>query len=239
MTEEIAITFAQLSLAPAVCRAIDEVGYETPLADPGRDHPAAAGGPRRRRPGADRHRQDRRLRPADPVAASTRAEGAAGPGADARPASSRCRSPRRSQTLRPHICRASTCCRSTAARSTALQLRQLRRGVQVVVGTPGRVMDHLRRAPSTCRSSARWCSTRPTRCCAWASSRTSSGSSRTTPPERQTALFSATMPHGDPQDRPRVPQRPGGDPHPDQDLDRRRPSRSATGRSAACRSSTP
>ncbi len=32
------------------------------------------------------------------------------------------------------------------------QLRQLRRGVQVVVGTPGRVMDHIRRGPSARQS---------------------------------------------------------------------------------------
>ena len=49
------------------------------------------------------------------------------------------------------------------------QLQALRRGVQVVVGTPGRIMDHLRRG--TLRLAA-----------------------LQTPPERQIALFSATMP---------------------------------------------
>ena len=37
------------------------------------------------------------------------------------------------------------CCRSTAARAIAPQLQALKRGVHVVVGTPGRVIDHLDR----------------------------------------------------------------------------------------------
>ena len=50
------------------------------------------------------------------------------------------------------------------------------------------------RAPSTSRTSTTWCSTRPTRCCRWASPRTSSASSADTPEYKQVALFSATMP---------------------------------------------
>ena len=48
-----------------------------------------------------------------------------------------------------------------------------------------------RSSSTACRSS---CSTRPTRCSTWASPRTSRRSSRRRPAERQTALFSATMP---------------------------------------------
>ena len=54
-----------------------------------------------------------------------------------------------------------------------VQLSALRRGVHVVVGTPGRVMDHLEKGTldlSDCGSSY---STRPTRCSTWASPRTS------------------------------------------------------------------
>jgi ATP-dependent RNA helicase DeaD len=40
------------------------------------------------------------------------------------------------------------------------QIRQLKRGVHVVVGTPGRVMDHMRKGTLK---------TRRTRCCAWVS----------------------------------------------------------------------
>jgi hypothetical protein len=64
------------------------------------------------------------------------------------------------------------------------QLRQLKRGVHVVVGTPGASWTTCAAAPSgrRCRP---WCWTRPTRCCAWASSTTSSGSSsrRRRPPD--------------------------------------------------------
>ena len=76
-------SFAALALAPAVQQVLADVGYESPVADPGRDHSAAAGRPRRARPGADRHRQDRRLRAADPVAAGSHARQAAGAGAGA------------------------------------------------------------------------------------------------------------------------------------------------------------
>jgi len=58
-------------------------GLRIALADPGRHHPAADGGPRRAGPGADRHRQDRCVRAADPVAHRPEARQAAGPGAGA------------------------------------------------------------------------------------------------------------------------------------------------------------
>ena len=75
------------------------------------------------------------------------------------------------------------------------QFRGLQRGPQIVVGTPGRVMDHMRRGKrSTLDTSSSSSSTRPTRCSTWASSRISSGSCEQVPAERQTALFSATMP---------------------------------------------
>ena len=74
-----------------------------------------------------------------------------------------------------------------------VQLSALRRGVHVVVGTPGRSWTTWRRARSTCPSCASWSSTRPTRCSRWASRTTSRRSSRRRP-RTSTALFSATMP---------------------------------------------
>lgn len=75
------------------------------------------------------------------------------------------------------------------------QLRQLRRGVHVVVGTPGRVMDHMRR--ETLDLSALKCLVLDEademlrmgfiEDVEWILEKT--------PPERQVALFSATMPH--------------------------------------------
>ena len=75
------------------------------------------------------------------------------------------------------------------------QLHSLRRGVHVVVGTPGRVMDHLKQGTlklDTAHSTSY--STRPTRCCAWASSTTSNGSSSRHRRSGRSPLFSATMP---------------------------------------------
>ena len=57
------------------------------------------------------------------------------------------------------------------------QLRALRQGVQIVIGTPGRIMDHIRRgtlALDRVCDGRFW--TRPTRCWTWASSRISSSS---------------------------------------------------------------
>jgi len=58
------------------------------------------------------------------------------------------------------------------------QLQALRRGVHVVVGTPGRVIDHLEKGSLDLSQLKTWCWTKRTRCCAWASSRTSSASCR-------------------------------------------------------------
>ena len=53
---------------------------------------------------------------------------------------------------------------------------------------------HQPRVAGARRRSARSCSTRPTRCSTWASPTTSSRSSSARPTDRQTVLFSATMP---------------------------------------------
>ena len=70
------------------------------------------------------------------------------------------------------------CCRSTAAQPIGRQLQALERGVDVVVATPGRALDHIGRGTlrpgAACAPS---CSTRPTRCSTWASPRTSRRSS--------------------------------------------------------------
>jgi hypothetical protein len=57
------------------------------------------------------------------------------------------------------------------------QVEALRKGVDVVVGTPAGCSTSPGRATSTCRRCRAWCSTRPTRCSTWASCPTSSASS--------------------------------------------------------------
>ena len=49
--------------------------------------------------------------------------------------------------------------------SMVVQLRQLSRGAHVIVGTPGRVMDHLERKSLVLDNLT---TTKPTKCCAWA-----------------------------------------------------------------------
>ncbi|SYZ50612.1 hypothetical protein CPBF426_08570 [Xanthomonas arboricola pv. juglandis] len=80
----------RISRAAAVCRPrplrrCDEGGCRRRLrvavADPGRHHSRAAGRPRRARPGADRHRQDRRVRAAGAVQRRPQPTQAAGAGA--------------------------------------------------------------------------------------------------------------------------------------------------------------
>ena len=72
--------------------------------------------------------------------------------------------------------------------------RALQGGAHIVVGTPGRLRDHLERGALDLSACASSCSTRPTRCSTWASARSSRGILDATPDRRRTLLFSATMP---------------------------------------------
>ena len=85
--------------------------------DPGAGHPAAARGPRRDRPGPDRHRQDGRLRPAD--ARVRRPRGRRGPGARAHARRASCASRSRRRSAPTAHARASTSSPSSAARRSA------------------------------------------------------------------------------------------------------------------------
>jgi ATP-independent RNA helicase DbpA len=53
------------------------------------------------------------------------------------------------------------------------QTASLEHGAHIVVGTPGRVMDHLERGSLDWKRSTPWCWTRPTACWTWAFSTTS------------------------------------------------------------------
>ena len=92
-------SFADLPLRPELLEALSGLGYEEPTPIQREAIPPLLAGPRPARPGGDRHRQDRRVRAADPAAARRRAPARARrrrARARARRASSPCRSPRRS-----------------------------------------------------------------------------------------------------------------------------------------------
>jgi ATP-dependent RNA helicase DeaD len=76
----------------------------------------------------------------------------------------------------------------------ALQLRQLKRGVQVVVGTPGRVMDHLRRKTLSLQSLSTLVLDEADEMLRMGFIDDVEWILEHTPQQRQIALFSATMP---------------------------------------------
>jgi ATP-dependent RNA helicase DeaD len=73
------------------------------------------------------------------------------------------------------------------------QLSALRRGVHIVVGTPGRIMDHLDKGTLDLSELRFLVLDEADEMLRWASPRTSRRSSPR-PPDKQVALFSATMP---------------------------------------------
>jgi ATP-dependent RNA helicase DeaD len=75
------------------------------------------------------------------------------------------------------------------------QLRQLKRGVQVVVGTPGRVMDHMRRGTLKLSSLSTLVLDEADEMLRMGFIDDVEWILDQTPPERQIALFSATMPN--------------------------------------------
>ena len=78
--------------------------------------------------------------------------------------------------------------------SMEMQLRQLKRGVQVVVGTPGRVMDHLRRQSLSLKSLKSLVLDEADEMLNMGFLEDVEWILEHTPPTRQIALFSATMP---------------------------------------------
>ena len=197
MTEE--TSFADLGLddvarrpprAPSATRRPRPIQAQ---ADPG-----AARGQRRRRPGADRHRQDRRVRAADPAAARPRRPQDPGARPGARPASWRCRSARPSRRYAAGIPGLRVLpVYGGQGYGAQLQGLQARRAHRRRHARP-RHRPPRARQPRPHGASSSSCSTRPTRCSTWASPRTSSGSCADTPEYKQVALFSATMPPADP-----------------------------------------
>ena len=142
-------TFADFDVHPDIVAALAERRHRHPVPDPGDDPAGRPRRPRHHRPGQDRHRQDPRLRrpAAQPhrrprrrrVRRAGRARQAAGPRRRPDP---RARRPgRRRPRARPASAAASASSPSTAAAPTSRRSRRCSTGVEVVVGTPGRLID--------------------------------------------------------------------------------------------------
>jgi ATP-dependent RNA helicase RhlE len=69
---------------------------------------------------------------------------------------------------------------------------ELRRGIEIVVATPGRLLDHVQQKTMPSPRSNSSCSTKPTACSTWASSR-HQAHPRAAAGRRQSLLFSATF----------------------------------------------
>ena len=94
----------------------------------------------------------------------------------------------------PHIYPVSRCCRFTAARVYGPQLHSLKRGVHVVVGTPGRVIDHLDRGTLDLSELRFMVLDEADEMLRMGFIDDVEKVLQATPPTRQVALFSATMP---------------------------------------------
>ena len=187
-------TFSDLELRPELLEALTALGYEEPTPIQSEAIPPLLAG--RDLLGQAATGTGKTAAFALPILQRLQSPSAPAPRArscSCRRASSPCRSPRRctataaARRPRPADLRRPADQRASCGRSSAASTSSSPR--------PGRALDHIAprhaRPRRSCRSS---CSTRPTRCSTWASPRTSRRSSTATPDERQTVLFSATMP---------------------------------------------
>ena len=207
------------------------------VADPGGDHPAHARRVRRRRPGADRHRQDRRVRVADPFAHRPARSTRRRRWCWCRRASWRSRLPKHFSATR-RTCTAFTSLPIYGGQSYTPQLHSLRRGVHVVVGTPGRVMDHLKRGTLKLDTLKHIVLDEADEMLRMGFIDDVEWILEQAPKKRQIALFSATMPAADPPHRADPPAQARRSHDQEQDQHRQPTPASATGSSAACTSST-
>ena len=193
------MSFDPLGLTPELLRAVADQGYTEPTPVQARGDPARPRRPRRPRRRPDRHRQDRRLRAADPPAAQ-RSTPDAGLRSDRRPAIRRIAAPRRDAPAadplprphpdprarapgrgeRPHLRRPAPDPlhrRSTAASASSARSAPCGPGPGSSSPRPAACSTTSASARSTCPGSRSSSSTRPTGCSTWASSATSARSS--------------------------------------------------------------
>jgi ATP-dependent RNA helicase DeaD len=192
MTEDKLTTFADLELAPAIRRVIDEVGYETPSPIQARSIPPLLEG-------------------RDLLGQAQTGTGKTA--AFALPLLSRLNLKKKKPQIlvltptRELALQVSEAIRTYArhlkgfqvlpvygGQSMSQQLRQLHRGVHAVVGTPGRIQDHLRRGTLDLTELACVVLDEADEMLRMGFVDDVEQILKDTPAERQTALFSATMP---------------------------------------------
>ncbi len=192
MTEDKSTTFAELDLAPEIHRVIDEVGYETPSPIQARSIPPLLEG-------------------RDLLGQAQTGTGKTA--AFALPLLSRLNLKKKKPQIlvltptRELALQVSEAIRTYArhlpgfqvlpvygGQSMSQQLRQLHRGVHAVVGTPGRIQDHLRRGTLNLTELACVVLDEADEMLRMGFVDDVEQILKDTPAERQTALFSATMP---------------------------------------------
>ena len=178
---------------------------------PAGGHPAAHRGARSARPGGHGYREDGGLRAAGAPAADRRPQRARRrrPSCWCPPASSPSRCPRRCTATAASW--APGCCPVYGGAPIVRQLRALERGVDVVVATPGRALDLLNRGSTRSSAGRHRRARRGRRDARHGLRRGPRGDPRRDARERQTVLFSATMPRRHGLARPPAPDRPGPD----------------------------
>ena len=192
-TEPTPLLFADLGLSAPVMASVTEVGYESPSPIQAATIPALLAG--KDVLGQAQTGTGKTAAFALPILArlDLRPAQAAGAGAGADP---RTGDPGRRglPALRHATCPASTSCRSTAARATRRSCSALKRGVHVVVGTPGRVIDHLERGSLDLSELRCLVLDEADEMLRMGFIDDVEAVLKKTPPTRQVALFSATMP---------------------------------------------
>jgi ATP-dependent RNA helicase DeaD len=194
MTEETFPSFAELSLAPAIAQVIEEVGYETPSPIQARSIPPLLAGRDllgQAQTGTGKtaafalpllSRLDPALK-APQILVLTPTRELALQVAEAM------------QTYARHLPDFHVL-PVYGGQNMGQQLRQLARGVQVVVGTPGRIQDHLRRGTLKLDQLSCVVLDEADEMLRMGFVDEVEQILLLTPPQRQTALFSATMPDG-------------------------------------------
>ena len=185
--------FRDLALIAPLLRKLDELGYESPSPIQAATIPLLLAGTRRDRPGPDRHRQDRRVRPAPAQQARPVQDQAAGAGAGADPRTgdpgrrglpelrrAHARLPRAADLRRPELRPAAAAPCAAACTSSSVR--------------PAASSTTWTRARSTCRSCRCLVLDEADEMLRMGFIDDVEQILKKTPPTRQVALFSATMP---------------------------------------------